>query len=411
MLKALFQKNEARSGRIYLDYASLTPIHPDVLHEIATYSSPEYANPSSLYKEAVASKKALEDARTRIAKCIRAHADEIIFTSGGTEANNLAILGAVEALKSQGMEYKDMHVVTSVIEHSSVRECMNFLNDREVAVDVVEVDAMGLVNLDDLRKKIKPNTVIVSIMTVNNEIGSIQPIREIAKIIRQARKNAPEGGPFSFQSEAEYPLFHTDAAQAPLYMELNTENLGADLMTLDGSKMYGPRGIGFLYKKRNVPLAHIIHGGGQEDGLRSGTEPLPQIMGLTKAFEMAVASRESEKARIEELRAFFIEKLRSLRKGVRIQGEQIATQIPHILNVSFPRIDNEFFVFQLDAKGIACSTKSSCLRDEEESYVLKAVGADSKASVRFSFGSATTREDLEHVASVIGKILGASKVA
>jgi cysteine desulfurase len=408
----LFGKNTENAqakGRVYLDYASLTPIDPEVLAETTRYSGVEYANPSSLYKEAVASKKALDDARTRIATCLHAHADEIVFTSGGTESNNLAIIGAVESLREKGMEYKDMHVVTSAIEHSSVRECMNFLSDREVAIDVVEVDSKGIVIIDDLKKKIRKNTVVVSIMTVNNEIGSIQPIREIAKVIRHVRKNS-EGGPFSFQSDAEYPLFHTDAAQAPLYMDLNVEKLGVDLMTLDGSKMYGPRGIGFLYKKRLVPISHIIHGGGQEGGLRSGTEPLPQIMGLAKALEMADTLRESETARVSALRTMCIEKLRGLGKGIKVQGEHAVTQIPHILNISIPRIDNEFFVFQLDAKGIACSTKSSCLRDEDESYVLKAVGADTKSSVRISFGKWSTEADIERVTGAISQLLGVTKV-
>jgi cysteine desulfurase len=399
------QKEAKNAGRIYLDYASLTPISPEVMEEAAKYSTGEYANPSSLYKEAVAAKRALQEGRTRIANSLKAHADEIIFTSGGTEANNLAIIGAVEALREKGVQYADMHVVTSVIEHSSVRECINYLNGKDVSIDAIEVNSHGIVDIEALKKAIRPNTVIVSIMTVNNEIGSIQPIREIAKIIRHARKNNAENGPFNFQTEVEYPLFHTDAAQAPLYLELNMENYGVDLMTLDGSKVYGPRGIGCLYKKRLVPVTSILHGGGQEQGLRSGTEPLPQIMGFAIALEMAVEAREAESKRVYELRAYFIEKLRGLAKGIRIQGENPVTQVPHILNISLPRIDNEFFVFQLDSKGVACSTKSSCLRDEDESYVLKAIGADSKTSIRLSFGRWTSKEDIKVAADKIRSLI------
>ncbi|MES2216492.1 MAG: cysteine desulfurase family protein [Patescibacteria group bacterium] len=393
----MFKKSPKRT---YLDYASLTPIDPVVVKEMEKYSTNAYANPSSLYKEGVAAKKTLEEGRGRVATFLGAHPDEVIFTSGGTEANNLAIIGAVEALREQGVEYRDMHVVTSVIEHSSVRECINYLNERDVKNDVVGVDQKGIVDLEHLEKVIKPNTVIVSIMTVNNEIGSIQSIREIAKIIRRARKKFAEGskeqgaepGAFNFQSLVQYPLFHTDAAQAPLFNELNVEKLGVDLLTLDSSKVYGPRGVGCLYKKRNVPLEQIIHGGGQESGLRSGTEPIPQIMGFARALDLASGERVKEIERISVLRDQFIKGLMILGKGIRING---ALGSPHILNISIPRIDSEFFLLQLDAQGIACSTKSSCLRDEDESYVLKAIEADSKSSLRFSFGRWTTSGDVE----------------
>ncbi len=408
--------------RIYLDYASLTPIDPAVRKEMEMYSGMDYANPSSLYKEGVAAKKALEDARTRTAATLHAHADEITFTSGGTEANNLAILGAVEALRLQGFDYRDMHVITSVIEHSSVRECINYLSEREVKIDVISVDAQGIVSLEELTKKIKPNTVIVSIMTVNNEIGSVEPIRDIAKIIRQARSAHKETSAFNFQSEVVYPLFHTDAAQAFLYEELFVEKLGVDLLTLDGTKVYGPRGSGCLYIKRGTPITHVTHGGGQEKGKRSGTEALPQIMGLARALEIALAERESEKVRIRHLRTVFTAGLKDLRKGIRINGGngETGTTVsavgqrgssagfvvsPHILNISIPKIDGEFFILQLDAKGIACSTKSSCLRDEDESYVLRAIGADSHSAIRFSFGRYTREADIAKTTQIIGELL------
>jgi cysteine desulfurase len=395
--------------RIYLDYASLTPIDPDVMREMKRFSGGNYANPSSLYKEGVSAKKALDDARTRAARTIGAHADEIIFTSGGTEANNLAILGAVEALRAQGMEYRDMHVITSVIEHSSVRECMNYLNEREVTVDAISVDSQGVVLLDELKNKIRPNTVIVSIMMVNNEIGTVEPIREIAKIIRQARATHKENSPFSFQSETSYPLFHTDAAQAFLYEDMNTQKLGVDLLTLDGTKICGPRGAGLLYAKRSTPLRSIIHGGGQEKGMRSGTEALPLSVGLVRALEIGDRGKGEAVRKIAELRTRFVEGLMEMGKGIRING--VGSQglfpvvSPHILNITIPKIDAEFFILQLDAAGIACSTKSSCLRDEDESYVLKAIGADSRSSIRFSFGRWTTKSDIDRTLKVIRGLL------
>ena len=403
--------------RIYLDYASLTPIDPEVVKEMNAFSTAEYLNPSSLYKEGVAAKKALESARKVCADSIKAHADEIIFTSGGTEANNLAIIGAVESLRSQEVDYKDMHVITSMIEHSSVRECVNYLNDREVQVDVIGVDEKGLVNVDELKKKIKPNTVIVSIMMVNNEIGTVEPIRDIAKIIRQVRAQFKETSAFNFQSDISYPIFHTDAAQAPLYQEINTEKLGADLITIDGSKVCGPRGIGLLYKKRTIQLEPVLHGGGQESGMRSGTEPLPLIVGLAKALQIAGVLRADESLRVAGLRKQFIDGLMNLAKGIRVNGPRDvvvgnvhetndrAHSAPHILNIFIPKIDAEFFILQLDAKGIACSTKSSCLRDEDESYVLKAIGVPSQNAIRFSFGRWTTAKEIDRTLLTIQDLL------
>jgi len=400
--------------RIYLDYASLTPIDPEVLKEMEIYSSIEFANPSSIYKEGIAAREALKKARTDVAGFLQAHVDEITFTSGGTEANNLAIIGSVEALHEQGVAYADMHVLTSSIEHSSVRECFNYLNGKDVKIDVVGVDEHGVVLLDELKKKIRPSTVIISVMMVNNEIGSIQPIREIAKIIRQARNAKTHASPFDFQSEVMYPLFHTDAAQAALYQGFRVEKLGVDLLTLDGSKMYGPRAVGVLYHKKNITLSPVLRGGGQERGLRSGTEPVAAIMGFAKAIHLI--DHEKESLHILELRKMFIRGLQDLRKGILVNGSgtlesalKDPTQSPHIVNISIPRIDNEFFLLQLDAQGVACSTKSSCLRDEDESYVLKAIGVSSKTSLRFSFGRWTTTEEVTAATKQIGQLLAAQR--
>jgi len=432
-------------ARIYLDYASLTPIDPRVLREMKAFSTPKFANPSSLYKEGVAAKNALLAGRKKVADFLHAHSDEIIFTGSGTEANNLALIGAVESLAEKGIAYEDMHVLVSVIEHSSVRECANYLNEKGVVVDVVGVNSEGIVNLDELKSKIKANTVIVSIMTVNNEIGSIQPIREIAKIIRQARaalrgqmlqfepgpargeleyltpnKTPEKPDPFSFQ-DFKYPIYHTDAAQAALYEDLNMENMGVDLLTLDSSKVCGPRGIGALYIRRNTPVRSIIHGGGQEAGIRSGTENILGIMGFAKALEIAEHDRKKETKRIQDLKKFFIKGLKAINPAITINGalsgrgsvpirrglDRARIEItsmsasPHIVNVSIPGIDSEYFILQLDAKGIACSTKSSCLRDEDESYVLQSIGANSKYSIRFSFGRWTKKAELQKTLEVI----------
>lgn len=382
--------------RAYLDYASLTPIDERVLRVMYKYSSPLYANPSSIYMEGVAAKRVLEEARAQVAGAIRAHADEIFFTGGGTEANNIALLGCRAALKP---DFQKPHLIVSAIEHASIMKTAEALGAAGVEVTYLPVDRSGRISLDELKRSLRPETFLVSIMTVNNEIGTVQPIRDAAKIIRRARV-----------ATAPYPLLHTDAAQALLYYDSNVERLGVDLMTLDASKMFGPRGVGALYVGRRTPIIPIMHGGGHEKGLRSGTENIPSIAGFAQAVLIAEEMRMREIARLTELKRFFLESLRSIRPDIAVNPsgsrfDDPSVQSPHILNVSIPGIDNEFFVLQLDARGIACSTKSSCLKDEDESYVLKAVGADSSASIRFSFGRETKRAQVKRAILAISELL------
>ncbi len=390
--------------RIYLDYASLTPIDPRVIREMKRFFVSKYANPSSWYREGVEARKVLDRARKGTADFIHALSDEIVFTSGGTEANNLALQGALAGARISGI--KKPHLIISAIEHSSIIECANVLERQGIEVTRLGVGPNGRISLDELEKSIRPNTFLVSIMTVNNEIGTIEPIRDIAKVIRHAREKLAR----------QYPLFHTDAAQAALYDDLFVEKLGVDLLTLDGSKVYGPRGVGALYVKRGTPIAPIIYGGGQESGMRSGTENIPGIAGLAKALE--IIKMEKVKNMMENVcaqRKMMVEGLKKIRPDMRVNGPSETVDrrhptdevlvSPHILNISIPGIDNEFFVLQLDARGIAVSTKSSCLRDLDESYVLKAIGGDSMTSVRLSFGRWTKKRDITKTLRCIAKIL------
>jgi cysteine desulfurase len=354
-------------SRIYLDYASLTPIDKGVMKEMKKYSSGEFSNPSSLYASGIKAKKAVEDARIRISKVLHAHPDEILFTSGGTESNNLVF-----------RNFADKKVIISAIEHSSIiRE-----NNLSKNVLKIPVDANGIVDLEFLKENISADTAIVSVMMVNNEIGSIQPIHDIVKIVRDANKK--------FGTNI---LVHTDACQAPAHLPLYVEKLGVDLMSLDGHKMYGPRGVGMLYIKRGSLKVEL-----------AGTENVPGIMGLAYAIELIEKKREKESARIAELKDFFINGLKAINPEIKINGN-LENSVSNILNVNIPNIDSEFFILQLDAKGIECSTKSACLRDEDESYVLKAIGANSNNSVRFSFGRGTNVRELKRVLRVIYRTL------
>lgn len=371
-----------------MDYASLTPIDPRIIREMKAFYALKYANPSSIYKEGVLAKNAMEDGRKRIADFLNAHSDEIIFTGSGTEANNLALEGCLKSAQENGVEKP--HIIVSAIEHSSIMETVNNMEKRGVEVTRLSVDKSGLISLDDLKNALKPNTYLVSIMTVNNEIGTVQPIHEAMKIVRKMRK------PGSI-----YPLFHTDASQAGILYDLNIEKLGIDLLTLDGGKLYGPRGIGMLFVRRNTPISPIIFGGGQERGLRSGTESVPSIMGFAKALDIIAEERSKEEIRISQLKKQFIAGLREISETISLN---VASSAPHIVSINIPNIDNEFFVLQMDVAGIACSTKSSCLRDEDESYVLRAIGANSKTSIRFSFGRWTKKRDVKKALLAISHI-------
>lgn len=340
--------------RIYLDYASLTPLDKKVAKVMKKYQGLDYTNPSSLYASGVASKKAILSARESIAKVLHAHPDEIIFTSGGTESNALVL-----------KQFAGKKILVSAIEHSSIISTPG--------VTTVPVDTNGIINLEELKKAITPETALVSVMMVNNEIGSIQPIQEIAKIVRDANKKL-----------GTRILFHTDASQA-MYLPIHVEKLGADLITLDGQKMYGPRGMGMLYIKRGTVKIE-----------RGGTENVPGIMGFATALMLADKLREKESARLAESKKFFLKELQKKNLEIKVNGS-LENSSPHILNISVPGIDNEFAVLKLDAKGIGCSTKSACLKDEDESYVLKAIGAESKNSLRFSFGRSTTKSQLKKV--------------
>ena len=358
------------------------------------YLEKKFANPSSLYNEGVESKKMMEDARHRIAGMLVARPDEIIFTSGGTEANNLALLGVLEEARTK---IKNPEIITTNIEHPSVMEVCEEVKRRGGRVMVVKVEKNGIVDPKKIQEAINANTVLVSVMCANNEIGTIQPIREIAKAIRNFRK-VGKRSPHSF------PYFHADASQAANYLDINVERLGVDLMTIDGTKIYGPRGAGLLFCRRRVGLKPIIFGGGQEGGRRAGTENLPAAIGLAAALETSGDERETESARLSRLRDYFISEIRRNFPDAILNGDD-HHRLPHIVNFCFPGIDAEFAVLQLDAKGIAISSVTSCqnLNDDSSSYVVRALGKNKcdRSSLRFSFGRKTAKNELDFCLKIL----------
>ncbi len=377
---------------IYLDYASGAPADPSVVRAMQPFWNAEYANPSAIHSMGTRAKHAITIARSSIASILYGHPDEIIFTSGGTESDNLAIIGAVLASKHY---VKKPHVVTTNIEHSAVLESCRELERNGVEVTYVPVEANGIVDPAHIKKALKENTVLVSVMYANNEIGTIQPIHEIAKAIRHFKKHKTQNnGPEYFS----YPAFHTDAAQAMQYLPVNVEKLGVDLMSFNGSKLYGPKGIGALYKRRHVPLSPIQFGGSQEYGMRAGTEPVGLIAGLEQALAVAEKIKEKEAARLEKIRNYFFEKIEQTFPSAIINGDRIM-RLPNNVNVSFPGYESDFLIIELDAYGIMASGKSACKSgDGELSHVIDAIrpGSDAtEGSVRFSLGRATRKHDID----------------
>ena len=392
----IFNKKR-KNRRIYLDYASTTPCDKGALRAMERFWRKDFGNAGSLHREGVVAKKALDDARSDIAKTIQAHSDEIIFTSSGTESNNLAILGYVRKLEKGGMNRVDMHIVTSTIEHPSVREVFSVLEKTGVKVSYVDVDESGSVNPADVYDVLTSQTVLVSIMYVNNEIGTIQPIVKIARKIRRfVEENST--------SKSRSLIFHTDASQAPLYLNCSVDRLGVDLMTVDAQKIYGPKGVGFLYKRRGVPITPLLIGGHQEYGIRSSTENIPLIVGLAHAFVSANCRREHDTKQVTTLRDYFIEKVLRKISDVELNGDR-KERISNNINISIKGVEAEYIALVLDSCGIAVGTRSACAsKEDRSSYVIRALGKNdvhARGALRFSLGRNTTKRDLDYTIKVL----------
>ncbi len=379
--------------RIYLDHASTTYLDKRVKAAMEPYWVRNFGNPSSIYNEGRIAKKAVADARAVVASIIAGRSDEIIFTCGGTESDNLGILGASRANKSKGK-----HIITLKTEHHAVLHAFDALEKEGFETTLVDVDSEGFVDLKKLSEALKEDTILVSVAYANNEIGTIQPLQEIAKIIREHRR----------RYNSKFPLFHTDAIQAAGYIELNVEKLGVDLMSLNGSKIYGPKGIGALYIRRGVNVEPVIYGGGQERNLRSGTENVPGIIGFAKALELVQKNREKESGRLIKLRDYFIDEILERIPDATLNGPK-ENRLPNNINISFYGIEGEAAVLYLDAKEVSCSTGSACSSTSlEPSHVIMSLHRSyeyAHGSLRFSLGKITTKKDLDYVLEVLPGII------
>lgn len=366
---------------IYLDYAASTPVRKEVLQEMRKFER-VFANPSSVHGAGVAAREVLEDARVRVGKILGASGeDKIIFTSGGTESINLALLGVARANR-----HKRKHIITSVVEHKAILETCKQLEREGFVVDYVGVDSVGQISVDEVRRLLRKDTILVSIQYVNNETGVVQPIADIGKMLRMR-----EGKRKVF--------FHTDACQAGL-LDLDVNRLNVDLLTLNSSKVYGPHGAGLLYVREGVTLSPLMYGGGQEYGLRSGTENVTGIAGFSLALLLLQKERKKEVKRLQGLRSTFVKELLKNVKDVIVVSD-LKNSVSTILSVGFRGVEAETVVKSFSAQGIYISAGSACTAQQiEVSHVLRAMGIEddvARGTVRFSFGKGITAFDLQRV--------------
>ncbi len=372
--------------RIYLDYAATTPTHPDVVKAMLPYFTDSFGNPSSIYICGQDAREAVEEARASVAALLGANNEEIVFTSGGTEADNTALKGAVYA--SNG---KDKHIITSAIEHHAILETGHFLERQGFEVTYLPVDGHGMVDPDDVRRAITSKTIIVSIMHANNEIGTIQPVAEIAEITREAGV-----------------YLHTDAVQAVGHIPFSVDRLGVDLLSLSAHKLYGPKGVGAIYIRKGTKLVSFMHGGEQEFGRRASTHNVPGIVGLGKAAQIARQEMDEEGERVGRFRDKLIDGILENVEHARLNGHPQA-RLPNNVNVSISYAEGESMCLKLDQEGICCSTGSACSSAvTEPSHVLLALGLDplqAHSSLRFSLGKWTTEEEIDRVLDVLPRVV------
>ena len=372
--------------RIYFDHAATTPTKPEVLEAMIPYFTQNFGNPSSVYQIAQINRKAVDDARESIANAIGAKPNEIFFTSGGTESDNWAIKGTAARVNRKGN-----HIITTKIEHHAVLHTCEYLEKHGYEVTYLDVDEDGLVTPEQVEAAIKDTTILISIMYANNEIGVIMPIKEIATI-----------------AKARNVMFHTDAVQAVGQEKIDVKDLGVDMLSLSGHKLYGPKGIGVLYIRRGVKLCSLLHGGAQERGRRGGTENVPGIVGLAKALELAYEDLDGKNARISGMRDYIIDGILTRIPYARLNGHK-TKRLPNNINISFEFVEGESLLLLLDMHGISASSGSACTSGSlDPSHVMLGIGLPHEkahGSIRITLGDANTMEEADKLLEVLPAIV------
>ena len=363
---------------IYFDNAATTKLDDEVLKEMLPYLKDNYGNPSSIYKLGREARKAIEDSREKIAKVLNCKANEIYFTAGGSESDNTAIKGIAKANKKRGN-----HIITSKIEHPAVLETCKQLEKEGFEITYISVDEKGIVDLEELKKSIKPTTILITIMFANNEIGTIQPIEEIGKI-----------------AKGNNIYFHTDSVQAVGSIKIDVQKLNIDSLSLSGHKFYGPKGVGALYVKTGVPFEKFISGGHQERNKRAGTENVAGIVGIGKAIELAYENLDEYNKKIKELRDYYVKQVEEKIPYIKINGD-MEKRLPGNSNISFRFIEGEGLLLNLDLKGVCASSGSACTSGSlDPSHVLLAIGLPHEiahGSLRVSIGKYNTKEEIDYL--------------
>ncbi|MBM3701556.1 MAG: cysteine desulfurase NifS [Actinobacteria bacterium] len=372
--------------KVYLDHNATTPTHPEVVKAMLPYYEEVFGNASSIHQFGQQARKAIDKAREKVADFIGAKPEEIVFTSGGTEADNFAIKGVAYANEKKGN-----HIITSSIEHHAVLNPCKYLEKQGFQVTYIPVDRYGLFNPDEVKKAVTKETILITIMHANNEVGTIEPIAEIGKIVKE-----------------KGICLHTDAVQTVEKIPVNVDKLNVDLLSLSGHKIYGPKGIGALYIRKGTRIQPLIQGGHHEKNRRAGTENVPAIVGLGKAIEIAKETMEGESIRLTNLRNKLCSGIGEKIDHVHLNGHP-GKRLPNTLNMSFEFIEGESIILSLDMKGIAVSSGSACTSGSlEPSHVLKAMGVDpaiAQGSIRFSLGKDNTEEDINYVLEVLPEII------
>jgi cysteine desulfurase len=372
--------------KIYLDNAATTKTRPEVVEAMLPYFTENFGNPSSVYEFATQNKKAVDEARTIIANSLNGEISDIYFTAGGTEADNWAIKATVEAYASKGN-----HIITSKIEHHAILHTCEYLEKHGVEVSYIDVDENGVIKLDELKKAIRPTTILITVMFANNEIGTIQPIKEIGELAKEHKI-----------------LFHTDAVQAYGQIDIDVKALNIDMLSASGHKLNGPKGIGFLYIRKGLKLRSFVHGGGQERHRRAGTENVPAIVGFGKAVEMAMNTLEARQQKEYELRDYLIKRVLTEIPYVRLNGHR-TDRLPNNTNFSFQFIEGESLLIMLDMQNICASSGSACTSGSlDPSHVLLAIGLPHEiahGSLRLTLCEDNTKEEMDYVVDKIKEIV------
>lgn len=373
--------------RVYLDYSATTPVKDEVLKEMLPYYTELYGNPSSLYSEGLEAKAGLDKARKQIASLINAEEREIIFTSCGTEADNWVLEGVADSLKNKGK-----HIITTKIEHHAILHTCEYLEKHGYEITYLDVDSEGFVSPQDLEDAIRDDTILVSIMMVNNEIGTIEPIKELAA-------TAKRHGVY----------FHTDAVQGLGNINIDVKNLNVDFMSMSAHKIYGPKGVGALYMRKGIKIPNFMHGGAQESKKRAGTENVAGIVGFGKAAELACHNLSDHISNCSSLRDYFWQQIEDKISGVQLNGSKDGRRHPGNLNISFDYIEGEAILLMLDGFGISVSTGSACSsKSLVPSHVLEAIGVSitkMNGTVRFTVGDFTTKDDIDYTVDALVKVV------